>query len=168
MIQTPGKCIFLRMTVCDGHNDGSLHVTGKDGGNGSSGYAQFREKEFSINQEIVKGKVHQHRDNSCLHRQNRFATFPQCAGIHLTYQKCRKSKEHHIQIPTSIGKNSCSVSSFPFAVQIKLNQIRTGSEKQYDGSGRQQNCKPQFKAERLTDSFCITLTIKLCSENPGT
>ena len=156
------------MTVCDCHDDGSLHVAGKDGGNGSSGYAQFREKEFSIDQKIIKGKVHQHRDNPCFHRQYSFATFPQCAGIYLTYQKRRKSKEHHIQILTSIGKNSCSVSSFPFAVQIKLNQIRSGSQKQYNGSRCQQYCKPQFKTKRLTDSFCITLTIKLCSENPGT
>ena len=158
-----------RMTVRPDDHNRKLRKTGKNRSNGSTDDAHPGGAEVPENEDIVKGKVHQHRHNPRLHRQQCFAGFSQGGCVSLRNGIRDQPDIHDTHILQAEFQRRLGVLYTALTLEVQPDELRPESSQYGNADARQHRADDQLKPHGVLNAVHIVITVKLRTENarPG-
>ena len=147
---------------------GQFHKAGKHGSNGSTHYPHARGPKVAKNQDIVEGKVDQHRHNARFHRQQGFPSFSQRARVSLCNGIGQHPDVHHLDVLQAIAQGGFGIFHGALAFQVEIDELGAEGGKDTDAGCGQNQTDHELKAEGMADTVHIPVAKKLRTENAGT
>ena len=167
-IDTPDIGMGCAVPVQPDHDNGTLHHSGQVGCESRAVYAQLRESELAVDQQIVEHQVDKDSRHASFHGHQRLTALSQGAGIDDADKQNRHPQENKMHVPHAIAQRCLQVSAAFTFIQEHADQIFSKEKHDCHGNCRDSQSQPQFIAECMADPIVILVPEILRSKDTCT